>query len=219
MNASKRTSFLPIVVLCCLTPASVAVARAGKARKPASAKVRRRARTIFIKAKKDFALGRFKAALKKFTKAYELVPLPGLLFNIGQCQRLLGNCKKAIFLYEGYIAAEPNSPNRATVEELIEQCKKKVKEEEARKRAAARRTPSRAPARVEPRIVVKPPRPYVPEVPVKKKRRIPVYKKWWFWTAIGGGVAAAVATTLAITLSSKTQTVLPSGSLGTVDLR
>lgn len=218
MNAFKRTSYATLVWICCLTLGATTVARAGKARKPAGAEVRKKARAIFLTAKKDFALGRFKAALKKFTKAYELVPLPGLLFNIGQCQRMLGNCKKAIFLYEGYISAEPNSPNRSTVEDLIEQCKKKVKEEEARKKAAARRDPGRAPARVEPGVVVTP-QPYVPKVPVKKKRRIPVYKKWWFWSAIGAGVAAAVATTLAVTLSTKTQTVLPSGSLGTVDLR
>ncbi|MCD6499931.1 MAG: PEGA domain-containing protein [Deltaproteobacteria bacterium] len=34
-------------------------------------------------------------------------------------------------------------------------------------------------------------------VPLMEGKHIPIYKKWWFWTAIGGGTAAVVAATVA----------------------
>jgi len=34
-------------------------------------------------------------------------------------------------------------------------------------------------------------------VPLLTASHVPVYKKWWFWTAIGGGTAVAVAATVA----------------------
>jgi hypothetical protein len=47
----------------------------------------------------------------------------------------------------------------------------------------------------------------------------PVYKKWWFWTALGVG-AAAVATGAAIYYATgPTTTVRPSGTVGTLDRR
>ncbi len=45
----------------------------------------------------------------------------------------------------------------------------------------------------------------------------PIYKKWWFWGAVGAAVAG-VAVTVVVT-SSDTRTVLPEGSLGTWDRR
>ena len=40
-------------------------------------------------------------------------------------------------------------------------------------------------------------------VVVVEKERTPLYKKWWFWTAIGGAVAVAGAVTAAIVLSNR----------------
>jgi hypothetical protein len=33
-------------------------------------------------------------------------------------------------------------------------------------------------------------------VPIRFRTQAPVYKKWWFWTGLGGGVAAAVVATI-----------------------
>src|SRR5205085_1348650 len=48
-----------------------------------------RARRAFKKGEKLYALGRFEEALKEYERAFEIVELPELLFNIGQCQRNL----------------------------------------------------------------------------------------------------------------------------------
>lgn len=189
------------------------------------------ARSLFVQAGKDYALGRFEKALKGFEKAYELMPLPGFLFNIGQCYRMLNQYKKAIFFYEGYLSGKPDAPNREQVDRLILDCRALLKKQEDAAAAAAaaaasaarraRKTPKDAGKRPLVTVKVQPEKPkqYLPDVSKEIKPKPPFYRKWWFWTAIGAGVAAAVATSLAVVLSRKTESVLPSGSLGTVDLR
>jgi tetratricopeptide (TPR) repeat protein len=67
----------------------------------------------------DYRLGRFAAALDEYTTAYQLYPVPPLLFNIGQCHKNLGDHAKAIFFFEGYLRDAPAASNRALVEDLI----------------------------------------------------------------------------------------------------
>ncbi len=67
----------------------------------------------------DYKLGRFTAARDEYTRAYELYPVPPLLFNIGQCHKNLEDYAKAIFFFEGYLRDAPAAPNRALVEDLI----------------------------------------------------------------------------------------------------
>jgi tetratricopeptide (TPR) repeat protein len=90
---------------------------------------RARARAIFDRGRKEFNLGKFKKALSFFTRAYDLVPLSGFLFNIAQCQRFLGNCKKAVFLYKGYLRDNPGSPNTRVVLGLVKSCEQKLRRE------------------------------------------------------------------------------------------
>lgn len=67
----------------------------------------------------DYKLGRFAAARDEYTRAYELYPVPPLLFNIGQCHKNLEDYAKAIFFFEGYLRDAPAASNRALVEDLI----------------------------------------------------------------------------------------------------
>ncbi len=90
-------------------------------------RTRTRARAIFDLGRKEFNLGKFKKALSYFTRAYDLVPLSGFLFNIAQCQRFLGNCKKAVFLYKGYLRDNPGSPNTRVVLGLVKTCELKLR--------------------------------------------------------------------------------------------
>lgn len=91
-----------------------------------TAQTRARARALFDLGRKQFNLGRFKKALPYFLKAYDLVPLSGFLFNIAQCHRFLGNCKKAVFLYKGYLRDNPGSPNTVVVQDLVKVCEQKL---------------------------------------------------------------------------------------------
>ena len=121
------------------------------------------ARRFFDKGEKEFALGHFAEALTQYQQAFDAQPLPGFLFNIGQCHRNLGDYDAAIFSFRKYLDLEPQAPNREAVETLI----KDLEDKQARERAAK----------------------FVPPPPPKKKPR-PIYKRWWFWTGIGVAAAA-----------------------------
>ena len=89
----------------------------------ADAALRKQARTRFLEGKKRFALRQFRTALASFKKAYELLPLSGFLFNIGQCYRFLGDCKTAIFYYSGFVRENPGTPDAKFVATLVTRCK------------------------------------------------------------------------------------------------
>ncbi len=122
----------------------------------------RAARRHFEKGEKLFALGRFDEALVEYEAAFEARPLPGFLFNIGQCHRNLGDYEAAVFSYRKYLKLKPDAENREAVEELIADLEAKI---EARKEQPL-------------------PDP-TPKVG-KRARGKPLYTRWWFW----GGVAA-----------------------------
>jgi tetratricopeptide (TPR) repeat protein len=86
------------------------------------ARAKAEARALFKQAEIKFSLGAFDQALPLYEKAYELAPLPGFLFNIGQCHKNLGRCDKAIFFYRQYLVRMPSAPNRDAVERLIAGC-------------------------------------------------------------------------------------------------
>jgi tetratricopeptide (TPR) repeat protein len=135
------------------------------------------ARRHFERAEKLFALGRFEAALTEYEAAFEARPLPGFLFNIGQCHRNLGNHDAAIFSFRKYLRLSPDAENRDDVLDLIAQLEK------AKERAEARRA-----AEEDRRLRTPPPTP----APTAERSR-PIYTRWWFWTgvaAVGAGAGA-----------------------------
>lgn len=73
--------------------------------------------------------GRYEEALSAYRAAFELAPAPGVLFNLGQCYRHLGDMAQALDHYERYLSEAPTAPNRPTVEALIEQCRTHLAEE------------------------------------------------------------------------------------------
>ncbi len=131
LQLSNRVTFLALVacVGLVLGASSKAQARTSGSAAAADRAHRARARAIFDIGRKEFNLGKFKKALSYFTRAYDLVPLSGFLFNIAQCQRFLGNCKKAVFLYKGYLRDNPGSPNTRVVLGLVKSCELKLRQE------------------------------------------------------------------------------------------
>ncbi len=130
----------------------------------------RAARRHFERGEKLFALGKFDDALEEYQTAFDAKPLPGFLYNIGQCYRNLGDYDQAIFSFKKYLKLEPEASNKESVERLIEELEEKKAQGDSQK------------------FVKKP----------KKGEDRPVYKKWWFWTGLGlaaaGGTAAIYAT-------------------------
>lgn len=131
----------------------------------------RAARRHFERGEKLFALGKFDEALEEYQTAFDAKPLPGFLYNIGQCYRNLGDYDQAIFSFKKYLKLEPEAPNKEAVERLIEEL------EEQKAKGEGEKFVRKKPRRTQP---------------------TPVYKKWWFWTGIGvvavaGGVGIAAA--------------------------
>ncbi len=179
-----------------------------------------RAKALFQEGTDAYKRGEFPTALAAYEEAHKLYPAPQFLFNIAQCHFQLKNWDRAEFFFEGYLREVPGAENRSLVEELIGEArtnaaakrdadKRKLDLERERfelerrtKEREAREADERARIAAQSRVVDEP---------------RPVYKKWWFWTVVGGAVAGATITAIAV--SSDTTTVLPSGSLGTWDRR
>lgn len=131
----------------------------------------RAARRHFERGEKLFALGRFDDALDEYQSAFDAKPLPGFLYNIGQCYRNLADYDQAIFSFKKYLKLAPDAENREAVERLIEELEEQKARGEGEK--FMRRSPKQAESK-------------------------PIYKKWWFWTGIavvgvGAGVGIAAA--------------------------
>lgn len=121
----------------------------------------RAARRHFERGEKLFALGRFDDALEEYQTAFDAKPLPGFLYNIGQCYRNLADYDQAIFSFKKYLKLDPEASNREAVERLIEELEEKKAQGESEKFI---RKKQKAPDK-------------------------PFYKKWWFWTGVGVAVA------------------------------
>lgn len=61
----------------------------------------------------------YETAVAMYQKAYDLVPLPVLLFNIGQAQRLAGNDAQARLMYQRYLAAEPTGAQAKLAQDFL----------------------------------------------------------------------------------------------------
>ena len=128
----------------------------------------RAARRHYERGEKLFALGKFDEALEEYQTAFDAKPLPGFLYNIGQCYRNLGDYDQAIFSFKKYLKLEPEASNKEAVERLIEELEEKKAQGESAKFIRKKKEPDK-----------------------------PVYKRWWFWAGVGvaavGGTAAIFA--------------------------
>ena len=155
-------SRLFLLLIVCFT---VAVpARPAHADDPAT----RASRRHYERGEKLFALGKFDEALEEYQTAFDAKPLPGFLYNIGQCYRNLGDNEQAIFSFKKYLKLEPEAANKEAVERLIEELEEKKAQGDSQKFVKKKKEPPK-----------------------------PIYKKWWFWTGVGvvaaGGTAAILA--------------------------
>ncbi len=135
-------------------------------------------------------VGQFSAAVDTYRAAYELKPVPWLLLNIGRVQQKMGQSQEAIATYDRFLkdSAAGKDP------ELQE----KARKYQAQAQADVDRLRAPAPGTDLAGSTEKAP-----------EARRPVYKKWWFWTALAGGVVAAAAVGLGVGLSGQNQSQPP----------
>jgi hypothetical protein len=237
---------VPVIVVLAVLAALAEATGAGQTRLvfagEAHTSKRAEAKAEFEKAQLHYRLGRFEEALKSYTRAYELFNAPALLFNIGQCHKNLQNHERAIFFFEGYLREETNEKKRALAEELIAVSRAQLE----RQRSERAKSEPVVPAPVVNPPVTPPPEPPAPvagpaaplppavvevEVPPSAPVLVnspgdaapaadeaPVYRTWWFWTALGTGAAIAAGAAIYYA-TGPTQTVSPMSTLGTLDRR
>ncbi len=95
------------------------------------------AKALWERAGAAYAAGRYEEALEEFQAAYALQPLPELLFDAGQCDRMLGRWREALSSFRRFLKAKPNASNRPIVEG-------RIAEAEAELRAAGPAAPPAA---------------------------------------------------------------------------
>jgi tetratricopeptide (TPR) repeat protein len=126
----------------CVALADLCLGGVARAADPAFAE----AKVLAQKASIEYDVGHFDQALELYTKAYERYPKPALLFDIGQCQRLLGHHERALFFFQGYLRAQPEAKNRPLVETLMQEEQQKLDAQRAAETANAPSPAATAPS-------------------------------------------------------------------------
>lgn len=138
-----------------------------------------RAKALFQQAEVHFSVGEFARALELYKEAYKSKPLPGFLFNIGQCHRNLGQCDKAVFFYKQYLLRAGEPANKEEVARLIEICERAPRPPASVPATLPRSRPA-PPASTPSRPVVRP-EPPPPPPPATVRRGL---RPAWFWTGV-----------------------------------
>jgi tetratricopeptide (TPR) repeat protein len=94
----------------------------------------------------EYKVGHFEQALDLYGKAYESYPTPALLFNIGQCHKMLKNYERAIYFFHGYLRDAPEAPNRAFVEKLMAEAQADLDAQRAAEAVEAKRRAAETPS-------------------------------------------------------------------------
>jgi len=75
-----------------------------------------RARRLTEEGLRQFANHRYDRAVEAFEASYDIVPLPGLLYDLAQAHRLKGDCKVAHSFYTRFLASAPPEKIRKRAE-------------------------------------------------------------------------------------------------------
>jgi tetratricopeptide (TPR) repeat protein len=77
------------------------------------------ARALVDQGQHYFDLGQYAEAIAVFREAYRLDPRPGVLFNIGQAYRLIGDCVNSSLMYRNFLRLDPKSRHRPLAEQHL----------------------------------------------------------------------------------------------------
>ena len=159
-----------------------------------------------MKAREQFAAGRYDEAIDTFAKLYAKSLNPVYTRNIGRCYQKKREPQKAIDQFQDYLAKTKSGKNkisadeRAEIEGYIKEMEA-LRDEQARAAAAPVVPLTTAPVAAAPPAAPppteNPPAAMLTSAPQPAEESHPIYTRWWFWTAVGvvvvGGVVAAVA--------------------------
>jgi tetratricopeptide (TPR) repeat protein len=173
------------------------------------------ARHHFEEGTAAFNMGEFARAADEYRDAYRLKHEPAILYNIAQAYRLANNPQQAIFFYRSYLRSLPDAGNREEVEGRIRKLESEHYEDGNVPVARSPQTSPQVPAKPDatattisltPALVV--------ATAPRRPQRVPVYKKWWLWTAVGLA-AAGVGVGIGFAIVNGRTAAAPGTSLGT----
>jgi hypothetical protein len=165
------------------------------------------ARKAYEKGMTSYNLQHFADALGMFQRAYEEKSDPAFLFNIGQCQRQVGEYDAAAKSYRAYLNTSPvPPPNAVQVRELIAEMDAAAQKKLASVPPTGTITPSPSSPAAQPTIAVTASPP---------ERKASVWKKPLTWSIIGGVVVVGLAVGLGVGLGTRSTTPTASTPLGT----
>ena len=153
------------------------------------------ARTHSLAARKHFDQGNYQAAATAYEKAYKASPQPEYLYNLGQCHKRikdLAHQEKASHALQSYLRAKPSAANKAEVVQEIEELKERIQ--------VLRATRPAGPTALNDILLLPTGQPAAAET-------VPLYKKWWLWTAVGVIVAGAAVTAIVLSVPQDEETV------------
>ncbi|MDX2019103.1 MAG: tetratricopeptide repeat protein [Deltaproteobacteria bacterium] len=181
------------------------------------------------KATKLAEQGRCAKAIPEYSKAYEILKDPAILFNRAECQRKLEHSEEALADYERFLVELPKAPNRDTVQTRIDELRTKLNMPTSTAKAVDKPTTSapilddaedEAPAASaggEKDLAWTPPAPAAggvrlgaDEAPVEEEDG---GVSPWVWVGLGAVVVAAGAVA-AILIVGKKDTDIPESGLG-----
>lgn len=86
----------------------------------AEASLQQRADALFHAATEAWNRGDYRAAARGFAEAYEVLPHPWALYNLGRALESGGEVARAVEVYTRYLREAPDAPDRAEVEGRLE---------------------------------------------------------------------------------------------------
>lgn len=144
------------------------------------------AKAAFTAGNRHYQLSEYTQALEKFKDAFRIFPEPSILYNIGQCQRQLGQKEDAVRSYKSFLRNAGETPMREEVQSTIAKLEMEIAEDRAKaaeaeaqriKLEAAERAAKDAQASVN-----------VQAPASSEPRAKPIYKRAWFWGVVVGAV-------------------------------
>jgi tetratricopeptide (TPR) repeat protein len=119
VGARRNFRLCFVLVALSLSPAGLLAAPAPAPPAPAAEDAAAQAKSYYLQGDRAFNLGKYDEALGLFEKAYNLKPVAGLLFNVAQCHRLLGNLEQARRVYRAFINQTGDTKLKAAAQEKL----------------------------------------------------------------------------------------------------
>jgi tetratricopeptide (TPR) repeat protein len=211
------------VRLVVLALALVGAARADEGNAHTATDTTTRAKALYQAGVLQYNLSEFQKALDNFKSAYEQHPDPVLLFNIGQCHRMLGHAQDAVYAYRAYLREVPNAPNREEVARLRIEMERELQHKLEPTPPTGTMPPTAtapAPPPAEQSTAATPTvAPAAMPATAGETREKPLYKRWWLWTAVAAVAAIAIGVGVGVGAAPAKNAANPGGTAGSVAVK